>query len=59
MVCDTDQETPSECAQKILHKLEHLGYLPLLHKNSTNGDGAYTDDEEELVRQSLEALGYM
>ncbi|MCI0692985.1 adenylyl-sulfate kinase [candidate division KSB1 bacterium] len=59
VICDTERETPSAGAQKIVRKLEQLDYLVPLAGAAENGDGEYIDDDEELVRQRLEALGYL
>lgn len=55
VVCDIDRESPHECAQKILFKLEQLEcFAPYWSRDRR----AYSDDEEEMVTQRLEALGY-
>jgi adenylylsulfate kinase len=59
VICDTEKETPGESAQKIVHKLEQLGYLLPAHGLSDNGDGAYSHEDEELARRELAELGYM
>lgn len=59
VICDMDSETPGVSAQKIVHKLEQLGYLAPLANAAENDDGAYIEDEEEEVKQRLEALGYL
>jgi adenylylsulfate kinase len=59
VICDTEKETPGESAQKIVHKLEQLGYLLPASGLSDNGDGAYSNEDEELARRELAELGYM
>ena len=59
VTCDTERETPSESAQKIIHKLEQLGYLLPTPGLSENGDGVYSNEDEELARRELAELGYM
>lgn len=59
VICDTEKETPGESAEKIVRKLEQLGYLPSTLGFSDNGDGAYSNEDEELARRELAELGYM
>jgi len=56
VVCETETETPQESAEKIMRKLEELGYLAAA---SDSGNGTYSNEEEELVKQRLEDLGYI
>jgi hypothetical protein len=42
-----------------VHKLEQLGYLLPTLGLSDNGDGAYSNEDEELARRELAELGYM
>ncbi|KAF0249682.1 MAG: adenylylsulfate kinase [bacterium] len=51
VLVDSSKETPEESAQKILKKLEELGYLP-------KTDEVYSEEEEEEVKRRLEELGY-
>jgi adenylylsulfate kinase-like enzyme len=51
IVVSTDHETPEESAARILAKLEEMGLLDPKH--------ATDEDEDELVRQRLEELGYV
>ncbi len=53
VVLDTDRETPEESVQKIMGKLESLGYLPPMEES------VYTADEEEKIKKRLEDLGYL
>jgi adenylyl-sulfate kinase len=59
VICDTEQETPGESAQKIVHALEQLDYLLPACGLSDHGDGAYSSEDEELARRELAELGYM
>jgi len=54
VIVDTSVETPEESARKIVAKLEELGYvLPV------EGQGVYSQDEEQAVEKRLRALGYI
>lgn len=53
VVLGTDRETPEESIQKIVQKLENLGYLPRIEES------VYTAEEEEKVKKRLEDLGYL
>jgi adenylyl-sulfate kinase len=53
VVLDTDRETPEASVQKIMGKLESLGYLPPMEES------VYTAEEEEKVKKRLEDLGYL
>ena len=55
VVCDIDRESPHECAQKILRQLERLECFAPYWNHERR---AYSADEEEMVTQRLEALGY-
>jgi adenylylsulfate kinase len=55
IVVDTENETPEQCAAKILAKLEELGYLAAVAAVAATE----SDDEDELIRQRLEELGYV
>ncbi|RIK63620.1 adenylyl-sulfate kinase [candidate division KSB1 bacterium] len=56
VICETENETPQESAAKIVRRLEELGYLVPENKN---GDGAYSAEEESVVKQRLADLGYV
>ncbi|KAA0226916.1 adenylyl-sulfate kinase [candidate division KSB1 bacterium] len=56
VICETENETPQESAAKIVRRLEELGYIMPENKN---GDGAYSDEEESVVKQRLADLGYV
>ena len=49
---DTATTSPQECMRKILKTLEVLKYIP--HEES-----GYTAQEEEMIKQRLQDLGYM
>jgi adenylyl-sulfate kinase len=51
VIVETNAETPEQSAERILRKLEELGYLAPA--------AAASDDEDELVRQRLQELGYV
>lgn len=53
VLLNTDAETPDECVQKILTTLQLLGYL------SKTESAAYTHNEEEIIKQRLQDLGYI
>jgi adenylyl-sulfate kinase len=55
VVCYTEKETPKGSAQKIVDKLEELGYLT----PSKNGKDGNADREEEAVKKRLADLGYL
>jgi adenylyl-sulfate kinase len=50
---ETDRETPEESVQRILQKLEILGYIPAVE------EAVYTTEEEEKVKKRLEGCGYL
>jgi adenylylsulfate kinase len=52
VVCQTDQETVEESTEKVLRKMELLGYLPPL------GDIEYPPEEEAKIKERLSSLGY-
>jgi adenylylsulfate kinase len=54
VVVETDKETPTESAQKVIRKLESLEYIPIASEAVT-----YTAEEEEKVKKRLKALGYL
>jgi|GEM_PF-2186113 len=59
VVCDVDGESPRDCAQKLLHKLEQLGAWALFGNPNHHAPPAYSGDEEALVTQRFRELGYM
>ena len=54
VVVNSDKETPEESAQRVIEKLEELGYLEA--EKTISG---YTKEEEEKVNQRLADLGYL
>jgi adenylyl-sulfate kinase len=54
IVVETDKETIEESLDKIVRKLEELGYVP-----SAETADAYSTEEEEQVEARLRALGYL
>ena len=53
IVCDTEAETLQQSLDKILTALELLGYVPPGEDDDT------TPEEEEAIKQRLQALGYL
>jgi adenylyl-sulfate kinase len=53
VLCNTDVETPEQCVKKIVSTLQILGYLPEI------ASSAYTAEEEKIIRQRLQDLGYI
>lgn len=53
VVVETDKEPPEESANKILDKLEELGYI-----ESVSDDG-YSEEEKVKIKKRLESLGYL
>lgn len=51
----TDRESPEEGARRILRSLEERGYLPRV----AGVEATYSEEEEAVVRQRLEDLGYL
>ncbi len=56
VICETENETPAESAEKIVRTLEKLGYFPA---DGANGHGALTTTEEAKLQQRLHDLGYV
>jgi adenylylsulfate kinase-like enzyme len=54
VVCDTSELDPEESVQKVIKKLEMLGFLPVAEVE----DG-YSEDEEKKVEDRLRSLGYI
>jgi adenylyl-sulfate kinase len=52
VICDTEQETLKDSVDKIIMKLIELRYI------EPKGDG-YSEEEEEKIKDRLEALGYL
>jgi len=53
VVCETDKESVEGSTDKILGRMEQLGYLP------PAGAVEYAPEEEEKVRERLASLGYI
>jgi len=49
----TDRETPEESASRVTARLEEMGYLPRVEES------AYSEEEEEMIRERLANLGYL
>jgi len=54
VIIESDKETPEQSADKIVAKLEELGYLPRVPKQ-----GVYSEEEEAKIKKRLEDLGYL
>jgi len=54
VIIDSDNEPPDQSAQKVIAKLEELGYLE--PEKTASG---YTKEEEEKINERLKALGYL
>ena len=54
VIFDSNQETPEESAQKVIAKIEELGYLE--PEKTASG---YTKEDEEKINERLKALGYL
>lgn len=52
VVVDSDKETPEESLQKILTKLEEMGYVPAERSD-------YSPEEEKKIEERLRSLGYL
>jgi hypothetical protein len=51
VICETEKETPTVSARKIIRKLEELGYLTPMAQ--TGGDGVLAAAEREAVKSKL------
>jgi len=54
VVIESDKETPEESADKIIAKLEELGYLTPVSRQDV-----YSEEEEAKIKKRLEDLGYL
>jgi len=54
VLIESDKETPEQSADKIIVKLEELGYLPPVPKQDV-----YSEEEEAKIKKRLEDLGYL
>ena len=53
LTLDTDRLTPEASIERVLKKLEELDYIEPV------GSATYTAEEEEMIRQRLQDLGYL
>lgn len=53
VVCDTEKESPRESHDKVIKKLEELGFI------EPQQEQAYTAEEEAKIQKRLEDLGYL
>jgi adenylyl-sulfate kinase len=58
IVVNSGTQTIEESMAIILQRLEELGYVPPAG-SPVDGDGAYSEEEEEQVQDRLRALGYI
>ena len=58
IVVNSSTQTIDESMAIILQRLEELGYVPK-RASKVDGDGAYSDEEEQEVEGRLRALGYI
>jgi adenylyl-sulfate kinase len=58
IIVNSSTQTIEESLAIILQRLEELGYVPPAYSPS-DGDGAYSDEEEQEVEDRLRALGYI
>lgn len=56
VIVDTDKESSEQSVEKIISKLEELGYIP---KAPDEEDRVYSEDEEKILEDRLRALGYL
>ena len=54
IMVETDKESVEQSASKILYTLEVLGYIP-----KVEGASDYSQEEEEEIKNRLQALGYI
>ena len=54
VVCDTEPETVEQSTEKILAKMERLGYLP-----PSSDDIQYPPEEQAKIKERLASLGYL
>ena len=62
VVIETDKETPEESAEKILAKLEELGYISQNGSSDIAQDGfmeVYSEEEARRIEERLRRLGYI
>lgn len=54
VICDTEAETVEQSTEKVLAKMERLGYLP-----PSSDDIQYPPEEEAKIKERLASLGYL
>ncbi len=56
VIVDTDEETSEQSIEKIIAKLEELGYIPEAPEEE---EKVYSEEEEKMLEDRLRALGYL
>ena len=56
VIVDTDEETSEQSIEKIIAKLEELGYIPEAPEEE---EEVYSEEEEKMLEDRLRALGYL
>ena len=56
VIVDTDEETVEQSVAKVMLALETIGYIP---KGEAGDDKAYSEEDEEKVKERLRGLGYI
>ena len=56
VIVDTNNETVEQSVAKVMLALETIGYIP---KGKTSQDKAYSEEDEEKVKERLRGLGYI
>lgn len=64
IVLKVAENTPEQCRDTVLHKLEEFGYIPAAttaaeQSGSAEDDEVYSKEEEEKIQKRLEDLGYL
>lgn len=59
VVLHTHEETVEQSAQKVLKRLEELGYLPKEKGVEEEAKSVYTKEDEEKIKERLRSLGYL
>jgi adenylyl-sulfate kinase len=59
IVVETHLETVDESAAKVLARLEELGYVSAASAPVATTEASADEDEDEMIRQRLEELGYV
>ena len=55
VVIEYNKEKPEESADKIIEKLEEMGYLP----KTSGKESLFSQEEEEKIKKRLKDLGYI